>query len=156
MKKIIGIVCLLLISFLLVGCNSSSVKNLKGKQLFEQEGKYLVLVYQDDCAGCDEAMAVVIQYNNLLKEGVFKDKRMVYGFDVTKGEEASVYRLYKGENGQGTDEAFFVNDVTTWTELYIGSTPALLSVNTTGDKVLVRYVSQGSEAIIKSLSSFLE
>lgn len=156
MKKLVGIVVLLAISFLLVGCNGSNVKNLKGKQLFEQEGKYLVFIYKDECPGCDEAMEVVIQYNNLLKEDMFKDKRRVLGFDVTKGDEALVYRPYKGIDGQGTDGAFHVDGVTAWQDLYIGSVPALISVNTTGETVAVRYVAQGSEAIVEALTSYLE
>ncbi len=155
MKKIFGIVFLLLVSFLLVGCNGSGVKNLKGNQLFEQEGKYLVFIHKDECAGCDEAMEIAIQYNTLLKLDEFKDKRKIYGFDVTKGDEAEVYRAYKGEGGQGTDGAFLVDGVTEWAKLYIGSTPALISVNNSGDKVAVRYIAQGAEAITESLTSFL-
>ena len=156
MKKLFGIVFLLLVSFLLVGCGGSGVKNLKGEQLFKQEGKYLVFIHKEECAGCDEAMQIAIQYNSLLKEDKFKDKRKVYGFDVTKGDEAGVYRLYKGEGGQGTDGAFYVDDVTEWKDLYIGSTPALISVNNTGNTVLVRYVAQGAEAITSAFTSYLE
>ncbi|MDD2258245.1 MAG: hypothetical protein WC278_01205 [Bacilli bacterium] len=156
MRKIFGSVLLLLFSFLLMGCNSYSVKNLKGSELFDQEGKYLIFVHKENCVGCDEAMEVVIQYNNVLKEDRFKDKRKVYGFDVSKGEESLVYRSYSGVDGQGTNGAFYVNNVTKWNDLYIGSTPALLSVDNTGETFIVRYVSQGAEAIIESLTSFLE
>jgi len=57
--------------------------------------------------------------------------------------------------GHGTDGAFYVNGVTNWEDLNIGSTPSLISIYIKDGVKTAKYVAQGKDAIITALEEQL-
>jgi len=168
MKKIILMLLLVLTLSLVSGCNKAEgelkgMKNISVEEIFNQEeNNYLIYFHRIDCPDCEQADPLVINYSNLVnKVDSCSSKRdiyvvLLYTAEEKPGESVYIYRGYEGEDGQGTDGKFFVNGVTNWEGLYIGSTASLISISTrsSGEKV-ANYVAQGSEMIGEELEKQL-
>lgn len=156
MKKIFSLALLLVGLVLIAGCGKTKLKDLDADKLLSTEGKYYVYFYREDCTGCQEVKPVIQQYLEAIQEEKWSDKRRLYGFNITTGSgNEEIYRVYTGENGQGTDGKFFVNDVTKWDDLYIASTPALISVTVEDGVANIRYEAQGASVVTQALATHL-
>lgn len=155
MKKVFSLLVLIVLVFALSGCGSK-LNDIKAEDIFNQEGKYYVYFYKDGCSDCEDASAVVEEYMEQLKEDKNKDKRKIYAVNLSDSENSLIYRQYKGENGQGDEGNFFVNEVTEWNKLYIGETSALIVVGTNTEKEkFVTFKASGSDDITTVLGEEL-
>lgn len=158
MKKVILLVLVLVGLFTLSGCKYESdmdvVKNLVQQQIFEQkEEKYFIFFYLDGCTGCEETKPSVMNYYNLVKND--DSKRKIYGVNLSNPKNNPMYVKNPLDVGQGTDGAFYVNGVTNWEDLNIGSTPSLISIYIKDGVKTAKYVAQGKDAIITALEEQL-
>ncbi|HBP26015.1 MAG TPA: hypothetical protein DD618_03585 [Acholeplasmatales bacterium] len=167
MKKIMAMLLILAVLGL-AGCGTEGeldgVDDIKKEDIFAQEeSKYYVYFHRIDCADCEEADPNVISYSSIIEN--VEDcatKRKIYAVllytaSEKPGEDTYIYREYEGSDGQGTDGKYFVDGVTEWDDLYIGTTASLISISTnsvTGVKT-AKYVAQGSEAILQELNAQL-
>ncbi len=155
MKKIIGLMIAIISIFTLSGCkyetDMATIKNLVQQDIFEQkEEKYFVFFYIDGCTGCDETKPYIINYYNLVKAD--DSKRSIFGVNLSNPKNKPMYVKYAGTEGQGTDGNFYIDGVTNWEELRIGTTPSMISiyVSKSGAKT-AKYVAQGKDAIVEAL-----
>lgn len=155
MKKIIGLIITIISIFALSGCKYETdmltIKNLVQQNIFEQkEEKYFVFFYIDGCTGCEETKPYIINYYNLVKED--DSKRPIFGVNLSNPKNKQMYIKYAGTEGQGTDGNFYIDGVTNWEELRIGTTPSMISiyVNKNGEKT-AKYVAQGKDSIVETL-----
>lgn len=163
MKKVLGLAVVLLALFVMSGCQkSNSLKEINLDELFTMEGNYFVYFYRDDCPDCEAVKPVVINYNNLVTENKeHEGKRIVYAINLSKPENASVYRAYQSAvlnwgEGQGKEGDFWVNGVETIEDLYIGATSALISIGTTSDnRRVANYQAEGYDDIYERLINHL-
>jgi hypothetical protein len=168
MKKAFLALILTFILSVMSGCSKvgelNGVKNISKEDIFNQpEDKYFVYFHKIDCEDCEATDPYVIQYAQIIQEVEgCKNKRPIYAVllytkDDERGKAPYIYRKYEGSEGQGTEGTFWVNDVSSWEELYIGSLSALISISkdpVTGVKK-ARYVSQGYEKVVESLQNQL-
>jgi len=131
MKKLVFLLLLLSTIIIMGGCaRKSSLKNINGEELFNLEDKsYFVYIYEDDCEECEQTLPIIESYLYVIKEEKdYKNKSTVYGLNISKEQNSIIARKYEGDNGQGANGKSFINDVTNWEELYIGTTPTLISI----------------------------
>lgn len=168
MKKFMFFCLLLFGAMVLNGCSNKGelegVANIKCDDIFNQEeDKYYVYFHRLNCEDCDSSAPYVIQYSKIMKDyQKCSSKRKIYAVLLYTSEEKPnldkyIYRTYEGEGGQGTDNKFFVDGVTKWEDLYIGSTSSLISISknpVTGIKE-AKYVQQGSQSVVEALQKQL-
>lgn len=160
MKKVF---IFLLIIFMLIGngCGSagdmSGIKNLVRQDIFNQkEEKYYVFFYRETCDGCEQTKPYILAYINALKEEKYQSCRKIYGVNLSNEKNYTMYVKNTTEGGQGTDDAFWVDGVTNWEELKIGSTPSIISIYVKDGIKTASYVAQGKEKIIAVLNKQLD
>ena len=145
MRKTILVLLTLIISIMLVGCGSSDmkgVKNLTQQQIYEQkEDKYYIFFYREGCSGCEDTKPYILAYIKALKSGDYPGARM--------------YVANHAEGGQGTDGRFWVDGVSNWSELKIGSTPSLITVYIKDGVKVSQYAAQGKDKITDVLNNQL-
>lgn len=160
MKKVILLVLIMVSAFTLCGCKKSTdmdyLKSLTQQNIFTQkEEKYFVFFYRDDCTGCEETKPYIINYWNAVNNGAYQGKRQIYGVNISNEKNTKIYRKYAGTGGQGTDGAYFVDGVSQWDKLYIGSTPSLISIYERDGVRYAKYQAQGKDAILEVLNNYL-
>lgn len=167
-----GIILLLVISVfgILSGCSSTKsdmkgIKNLVQQDIFKQkEEKYWVFFYREGCSGCEEVKPYVLKYIDYRKG---RDEcKKIYGVNLSNEKNSSIYRTYKNEDGNGQGQytdgdgvvhkgIFYVNHVTNWDDLYIGTTPSLISITKSKDGNYAYFVTSGSVKIKNLLNDEL-
>lgn len=158
MKKLLLSLLLILTVILIGGCAKKvHLQDLTGEELFTQEGKsYFVFIYKDDCPDCDNAMPIIENYLYMIKYiEDYQNKTKLYGFNLSNETNSLIDRKYEGENGQGSDGSFYVNDVKNWDELYIGKTAALISIRTRDGEKYAEFEAEGYSAIEERLKKHL-
>lgn len=159
MKKGLFILLAIIGLFTLGGCkhktDMSVVKNLVQQEIFDQkEEKYFVFFYIDDCSGCEETKPYIVNYYNIVKDD--DSKRHIFGVNLSNPKNKSMYVKYPGTDGQGTDGGFYIDGVTKWEDLNIGTTPSMISVYIGKDGVkTAKYSAQGKDAIVAVLEKQL-
>jgi hypothetical protein len=159
MKKIFVLIIAIISVFLLSGCryetDMATVKNLTQEDIFKQkEEKYFVFFYVDGCTGCEETKPYIINYYNLVKDD--NSKRQIFGVNLSNPKNKQIYVKYSGTGGQGTDGTFYIDGVTNWDELKIGTTPSMISIYISKDgEKTAKYVAQGKDAIVEALEKQL-
>ncbi len=159
MKKIL-LMLLILLSVVLVGCGTpgdiSQLKNLEQQEIFTQkEDRYYVFFYRDGCNGCEQTKPYILNYVKIISGAGYEDCRKIYGVNLTNKKNKDMYYQYMGSGGQGTKNNFWVDGVTNWADLRIGSTPALIGIYIKDGQKTARYVAQGREAIVSALNEQL-
>jgi thiol-disulfide isomerase/thioredoxin len=162
MKRIISLLLIVITMFVLVGCSKKTEFNeINAEEVFTTEGKYFVYFYKDDCDDCEQTKPVIIDYMKKIEDDKeLADKRKVYAVNLSKPENASIYRAYNsvkygwGE-GQG-DGSFWVNGVSKLDNLFIGATSALISVGSdaNGNRV-ANFQASGFDNISSTLTTYL-
>lgn len=162
MKRIISLLLIVITMFVLVGCSKETeFKEIKAEEVFTTEGKYFVYFYKDDCADCEQTKPVIIDYMKRIEDDKeLADKKKIYAVNLSKPENALIYRAYnsvkygKGE-GQG-DGSFWVDGVTKWDDLFIGSTSALISVGADANgKRVANFQASGYDNVSSTLTNYL-
>lgn len=162
--KVLLLVLIVFTTFFLNGCKRegmSGIKNLQQQELYTQkEDKYYVFLYRDGCTGCEEVKPYVLRYIKLAKGR--EECRKVYGFYLSDEKNKLIYRTNPNpENGQGSytnkdgkveTGIFFVDDVEKWDELYIGTTPSLISIRVIDGVKKSYFICSGSERIKETLN----
>lgn len=160
---------IMLISLLSYGCTSiesdmSGIKNLVQQEIYKQkEERYYVFFYRDGCSGCEEVKPIVLKYIKYRKD---RDEcRKIYGVNLSNEKNNSMYRTYLNEDGKGqgqyTDSSgvhkgiFYVDGVTEWDDLYIGTTPSLISVKEVDGVKYSYFIASGSEKVKTKLNDEL-
>lgn len=159
MKKVFGLLAVIVTVFILSGCKGATkIEELAGDEMFSQEGNYYIFFYQDDCEDCDSVKPIIEAYLEILKkEAKYEHKSTVYGVNLSKSENKSILRTYKGEGGQGSTGTFFVNGVENWKEMYIASTSSLISVKTNSQGVtFADFEAEGAQEVASFLATYLE
>ena len=160
MRKMVIILMFIVLSAALSGCKKSSdmdgIKNLKQQEIFTQsENKYYVFFYREGCSGCEDTKPYIKAYIKALKTGNYEGARPIYGVNLSDEANYTMYVSYSKEGGQGTDGRFFVDGVTKWEDLYIGSTPSLITVYVKDGVKTAQYAAQGKEKITTVLNDQL-
>ncbi|MGI6710155.1 MAG: hypothetical protein ACOX4W_01725 [Bacilli bacterium] len=167
--KRINIILLIILIGILTGCKDKNVeiKSLIQNEIYTQEeDRYFVYFYKDNCGYCDLTKPIILDYLKALEEKSNLNKRSVYGFDLSDSEnmfdngetEYGIFRVFEGETSHGVGDEkgnYKVNGITSWDNLYISNVPSLISItlNTeTGLKEshLVAENKQGIENVLKS------
>lgn len=149
MKKGIIVLVLLFLSLTLISCDKGSLTDLVGDEILTQkEERYYIYFHRDNCEGCEKVLPTILSYIEIIgSDEKYASKRKMYGVNLSNETNAFLYRLYRGENGQGTENDNYINGVSNWKDLYIGHTPLLVSV--TNGKAY--FVAQGNVDIESSL-----
>ncbi len=159
MRKTILVLLTLIISIMLVGCGSSDmkgVKNLTQQQIYEQkEDKYYVFFYREGCSGCEDTKPYILAYIKALKSGDYPGARAMYAVNLSDEKNYTMYVANHAEGGQGTDGRFWVDGVSNWSELKIGSTPSLITVYIKDGVKVSQYAAQGKDKITDVLNNQL-
>lgn len=159
MKRAIIVLIVIILSAVLVGCNKTDmkgIKNLTQQEIYEQkEDKYYIFFYRDGCSGCEDTKPYIKAYIKALKTGNYEGARPIYGVNLSSEENYTMYVSNKKEGGQGTDGRFWVDGVTNWEELCIGSTPSLITVYVKDGVKTTQYAAQGKEKITVVLNEQL-
>ena len=156
MKKILLLI-LVILCFGVSACSKNTdmkgIKNLNEQKIFEQkEDKYYVFFYRDGCSGCEDTKPYILAYIKALKSGNYEGARQIYGVNLSSGNNYLMYVTNKTSGGQGTDERFWVDGVTNWEDLKIGSTPSLITIYLKDGVKVAQYAGQGKEKIIDILN----
>lgn len=159
-KKPLFILIIILTLFAFTGCKKnndmSGVKNLIRQGVFEQkEEKYYIFCYRDGCDGCEQTKPYIMAYLKALKDPKYKDCRKLYGLNLSDEKNYTMYVSNKKEGGQGTDGRFWVDGVTNWEDLMIGSTPSLITIYVKDGVKTAQYAAQGKEKICNVLNEQL-
>ena len=161
MKKIITLLMFAVLLVGLSGCSASKLKEINKDEIFNQEGKYFVYFYQEDCEDCKIAKPIIEAYVKQIQTGNYENKNTVYAVNLSKKENKDILRAYNQVilgwgAGQG-DGTYYVDNVTDADNLYIGATSALISVgvNSNGDK-FSKFLISGNEGIGTYLSNYLQ
>lgn len=159
MKKVVLLILFIIISSFLVGCGSSDmkgIKNLTQQQIYEQkEDKYYIFFYREGCSGCEDTKPYILAYIKALKSGDYDGARQIYGVNLSDEKNYTMYVSNKEVGGQGTDGRFWVDGVTNWSELKIGSTPSLITVYLKDGVKTTQYAGQGKDKIVEILNTQL-
>ena len=132
------------------------IKNLSQQEIYEQkEDKYYIFCYRDGCSGCEDTKPYVLAYIKALKTGNYEGARNIYGLNLSSEKNYTMYVANKEEGGQGTDGRFWVDGVTNWSELKIGSTPSLITVYIKDGVKTTQYAAQGKDKIVETLNTQL-
>lgn len=167
--KVFFLIQIMLIVFFAYGCSSAKsdmkgIKNLVQQELYTQkEEKYYVFLYREGCSGCEEVKPIVLKYIKYRKD---RDEcRKIYGFNLSNEKNSMIYRTYSNEDGKGqgqyTDSSgvhkgiFYVDGVTEWDKLYIGTTPSLISIREVDGVKYAYFITSGSEKIKTKLNDEL-
>lgn len=144
-KNKLLLVVFLIANFLLTGCSLTSKEFdsnfvIEDKEIFNQkDSEYYVYFYKEDCKYCKDAYSTVNKY-------LESDKTIkLFVCNLT---DSSIKKIYEGENGQGTDGAFFVNNVLNYEDLYIAAVPSLIKVK----NGISEFIASGRKNVI----SFIE
>lgn len=160
MKKYL-IVIIVLCCMLFVGCKKAELQEIKDEEIFMMEGEaYYIFFYRDGCTACERTLPYVLDYLDTISRNSkrYENCRYIYGVNLKKGGESSkIFRTYVKDNGEGTDGKYFVTGVKEWDDLYIATTPALISiyVDSSGVKQ-AKYLAQGVSKIRDYLDSCLQ
>ena len=158
MKKFLIIIVVLFCS-IFVGCKKEELKEIKDEEIFMMEEEaYYIFFFRDGCTGCERAFPYVIEYLDTIKDSKrYENCRYIYGVNLkTQDERSKILRPYPMGKGEGTDGKYFVTGVKEWDDLYIATTPALISiyVDSSGVKQ-AKYLAQGASKIIDYLDMCL-
>ena len=141
---------------------NGTLQTIEDSEIFKMEEKsYYVFFVKDTCPYCEKARPEVIKYNTLVTSGAeeYSDNLKVYQVYVKKGSYKSVIsRAYSNVlgNGQGTDGKYFVDGVTEWDKLYIGSAPSLILISEVDGVKTAKYITQGKTNIVNYLNNELK
>jgi hypothetical protein len=167
MKKVFLLVLVMFGLTLFTGCSNvgklDGVANISKEEIFNQEeSTYFIYFHKLNCEDCEQTDPYVINYQRILDDyDNCAPKRkiyavLIYGEEDKPGEDNYIFREYAGTDGQGTDGKFYVNGVSVWKDLYIGSTSSLISVSTNRDGVkLANYEAQGNANVTAKLETQL-
>lgn len=157
MKKVLLVLIILLQLFIFVGCKKDIDELTIGDQYIftMEEEHYYVYFYKDGCSSCELTTPTVLEY---AQRGDIK----VYAVNLhPEGEDQSrIFRKFTlGNSNQGENGDFYVNGVSSWSMLYIASSPALIEVKTvqkdeTTEKKAY-FVASGKEAINQYFNELL-
>lgn len=170
MRKIYKVLLLMLVmnaTFILSACNSSNmsgIKNLTQQQIYTQkEDRYYVFFYRENCSGCEEVKPYVLKYVKQAKKN--SKARKIYGFNLSDEKNKLIYRTnpdkehgqgsYINSSGETVKGIFFVDEVQKWDDLYIGTTPSLISVRVIDGVKKSYFICSGHAKIIDTLNSEL-
>ena len=161
MKKSVLILLFIVCLLILPGCKKyksdmDGIKSLVEQEIYNQKSdKYYVFFYRENCSGCEATKPYILEYIKLIKKSEYKDCRKIYGVNLSNPKNVSMYVKNNKENGQGRDGAFWVNGVSNWEELRIGSTPSVISVYEKDGVKVSNYVAQGRDNIVDALDNEL-
>lgn len=153
-NKFLLLLCLFTIT-LCFACQEDyyELEELQQEVIFDQvEDEYLIFFHKDTCSLCETILPEVMKYNTKVIDKN-QDKPKVYAVNVgpENEKELFIFRTYKSEGGQGTDGKFFVDNVTRWGDLYIGTTPSIIIIKDVEGVKTAFYAAQGLEGIRKYL-----
>jgi len=161
MKKLLIIIVFCLI-IVLSACQTriSNVKNIDKQDIFTLEGtsRYYIFFYRKDCEFCEVTKPTISMYNQYIKK-YCPNRRVIYGVVINKKNEIEpdIYRQYTWGGGEGKNGNYYVTGTTKWEELYIATTPALISISTRiidgVEQRIANYIAQGSGDIISYLEN---
>ena len=133
-------------------------REIDDTEIFNQkENKYLVYFMKDGCTYCNKIKADVDDYitKSLSEEYKNSLKLYVVNLNDTDGKGRSIIlRSYTGENGDGDGDTF-VSGAQSWDQLYVPSTPTLISITFENNKNVVKLEGIGSTNVKNILQSNL-
>lgn len=136
------------------------IEYIKDEDIFNQnEEEYYVFFVKENCPYCIEAKPLVNDaYKKINAEGSeLKGKVNIYQVVLKEtGYMSKIFRSYKGENGQGTDNKYYVDGVTKWDDLYIATTPSIIKISVVEEVKTATYVAQGKTKVIAFVNELVE
>lgn len=150
MKKIVLLLILVMQLFMFAGCKKDIESIRIGDQyIFDIESEdYYIFFYKDGCSGCELVKPIILEYAS-------KGEKSIYAVNLhPEGQEESyIFRKFsQASTGQGTNGDFYVNGVTSWSGLYIGSTPSLIQVKVVEETVKVQNKDTGEYEYVTKTS----
>ena len=116
---------------------------------------YYVFFYREGCSGCEDTKPYILAYIKALKSGDYPGARAMYAVNLSDEKNYTMYVANHAEGGQGTDGRFWVDGVSNWSELKIGSTPSLITVYIKDGVKVSQYAAQGKDKITDVLNNQL-
>lgn len=106
--------------------------------------EYYVCFIKDTSTNLDIIMEAMAKYHSVMGTEI-----PLYIVNLSNADKdlPSISRSYKGEDGQGSSGRFYIDNVTSWEDLYLAATPCLVSIkNVDGIKVSY-YINNGKNII---------
>lgn len=133
---------------------------IKDEDIFNQsEEEYYVFFVKENCPYCIAAKPLVNDVYNQInaEESQLKGKINIYQVVLQEsGYKSKIFRVYSGEDGQGTDNKYFVDGVTKWDDLYIATTPSLIKISVVDGVKTATYVAQGKTKVVEFVNGLIE
>lgn len=126
--------------------------------LFNQEYcEYFIYIYRDGCAWCSKIKEDVQKYIYKTSLDSYKSSIKVFVINLTKdGKKSKIFRTYDGDDYDEGYEGFFVSKATKYDEIYIPSTPALLKVTASNEKVQATCLAKGASIVVSEMNKGLK
>ena len=132
-------------------------RNIDDIDIFNQkEVKYLVYLMKDGCTYCNKIKEDVNEYIYNLFDEKYKNSTPLYIVNLkpTNGSRSQILRAYSGNGGED-DGNTFVTGAKSIDELYIPSTPTLISVSYVEGEMVAKLEAIGSTNVVKALEKNL-
>lgn len=132
-------------------------RDIIDEEVFNQkEVKYLVYFMKDGCTYCNKIKEDVNDYIYKLLDEEYQNSTPLYVVNLkpSNGSKSKILRSYSGNNGEG-DGSTFVTGVKNWDELYIPSTPTIISISYVDGEMDAKLEGIGSTNVSKVLKNNL-